>query len=77
APQRTHWSEPQALASFLSHQHLTPRSWIILCHSAYGGVRRGVEGLEFTSNVGLGGLLDDFGDPVGGEFADTPADLVG
>jgi hypothetical protein len=36
-----------------------------------------VEGLEFTSDVGPGALLDDFGDAVGGEFAYAAADLVG
>ena len=48
-----------------------PKTWIVLCRSAYGGASRGVEGLEFTGDVGPGGLVDDFGDAVGGEFADA------
>jgi hypothetical protein len=40
-------------------------------------VRAAVEGLEFTGDVGPGGLVDDFGDAVGSEFVDAPADLVG
>ena len=43
---------------------LEPISWIVLCHSAYGGARRGVEGLEFTGDVGPRGLVDDFGDTL-------------
>src|ERR1700722_11752986 len=50
-----------------------PTSWIVLCRSPY----RGVEGLEFTGDVGSSGLVNDFGDAVGGEFADAAAYLVG
>ena len=51
-------------------------SWIVLCHGAYSGARRGVEGLEFTGDVGPGGLVDDFADAFGG-VAYAAAALVG